>query len=64
MPLAKKDLATLMAITPEHLSRILRRWADARIVRMAGRGLQLSNLAILEAMADIEEELTSPSASA
>lgn len=57
LPLAKKDLATLMAITPEHLSRILRRWHDARLVRMADRGLLLQNLPILEAMADIQDEL-------
>jgi CRP-like cAMP-binding protein len=55
LPLAKKDLATVMAITPEHLSRILRRWNDARLVRMADRGLQLLNLPILEAMADIHD---------
>lgn len=55
LPLAKKDLATLMAITPEHLSRILRRWNDARLVRMADRGLLLLNLPILEAMADIHD---------
>lgn len=57
LPLAKKDLATLMAITPEHLSRILRRWSDARLVRMADRGLQLMNLPILEAMADIHDDV-------
>lgn len=57
LPLAKKDLATLMAITPEHLSRILRRWHDARLVRMADRGLLLTNLPILEAMADIQDAL-------
>jgi CRP/FNR family transcriptional regulator len=55
LPLAKKDLATLMAITPEHLSRILRRWNDARLVRMADRGLLLLNMPILEAMADIHD---------
>lgn len=57
LPLAKKDLATLMAITPEHLSRILRRWHDARLVRMADRGLVLLNQPILEAMADIHDEV-------
>jgi CRP-like cAMP-binding protein len=57
LPLAKKDLATLMAITPEHLSRILRRWHDARLVRMADRGLLLQNLPILEAMADIHDDV-------
>lgn len=57
LPLAKKDLATLMAITPEHLSRILRRWHDARLVRMADRGLLLQNLPILEAMADIHDSV-------
>jgi len=57
LPLAKKDLATLMAITPEHLSRILRRWNDARLVRMADRGLLLQNLPILQAMADIHDEV-------
>lgn len=57
LPLAKKDLATLMAITPEHLSRILRRWHDARLVRMADRGLLLQNLPILEAMADIHDNV-------
>jgi CRP-like cAMP-binding protein len=60
LPLAKKDLAALMAITPEHLSRILRRWHDARLVRMEERALLLSNLPILEAMADLQEDLTTP----
>lgn len=59
LPLAKKDLATLMAITPEHLSRILRRWHDARLVRMDDRSLLLMNLPILEAMADSPEDTPS-----
>lgn len=60
LPLAKKDLAALMAITPEHLSRILRRWHDARLVRMEERALLLSNLPILEAMADHQDDLAAP----
>jgi CRP-like cAMP-binding protein len=64
LPLAKKDLATLMAITPEHLSRILRRWHDARLVRMEERALLLTNLPILEAMADLQEDLPAPQAGA
>jgi CRP-like cAMP-binding protein len=64
LPLAKRDLATLMAITPEHLSRILRRWHDARLVRMEERALLLTNLPILEAMADLQEDLPAPQAGA
>jgi CRP/FNR family transcriptional regulator len=50
----RKDLASILAITPEHLSRLLRRWADAGLVRPLGRTIALLRLDLLEAMADLD----------
>jgi len=51
----RKDLAAILAITPEHLSRLLRRWADAEVVRPMGRTLALLRPDLLRAMADLDE---------
>ena len=51
----RKDLAAILAITPEHLSRLIRRWADAQVVRPMGRTLALLRPDLLRAMADVDE---------
>ena len=52
LPMAKKDLALHLAITPETLSRLLRRWSDDGLVRVEGRGLQVLDSDGLIAIAD------------
>lgn len=52
LPLAKKDLAAHLAITPETLSRLLRRWQDQGIVDSQGRKLLLLDSRVLTAVAD------------
>ena len=52
LPVNKRDLATLLATTPEHLSRLLRRWGDAHIARSSGRTVTVLNLELLEALAE------------
>jgi CRP/FNR family transcriptional regulator, dissimilatory nitrate respiration regulator len=54
LPMAKKDLAQHLAITPETLSRLLRRWQDAGLVRSERRELTLLDPARLLALADGE----------
>lgn len=48
----RKDLAATLAITPEHLSRLLRRWADAGLVLPRGRSIALLRPELLAAIAD------------
>ena len=52
LPLAKKDLAAHLAITPETLSRLLRRWQDQGLVDSQGRKLLLLDSRVLTAVAD------------
>jgi CRP-like cAMP-binding protein len=53
--MAKKDLAAHLAIAPETLSRLLRRWQDSRIVESRGRNLAILDSRVLIAIADREE---------
>jgi len=57
LPFAKKDLAAQLAITPETLSRLLRRWRDANLLREDGRKLQILDERLLAAIADRDEKL-------
>ena len=41
LPVAKKDLAARLAIAPETLSRVLRKWEQAGLVDAAQRTLAL-----------------------
>ena len=52
LPIAKKDLAAHLAITPETLSRLLRRWHDQGIVEMRKRRILLLDSRVLTAIAD------------
>ena len=52
LPLAKKDLAAHLAITPETFSRLLRRWQDQGIVGAQGKKLRLLDTRVLTALAD------------
>ena len=52
LPMAKKELAAHLAITPETLSRLLRRWQDSGVVETRGRHLALLDSRVLLAIAD------------
>ncbi len=52
LPLAKKELAAELSITPETLSRLLARWRDRGLVRVEGRTLVLLDGRTLEAIAE------------
>jgi CRP/FNR family transcriptional regulator, dissimilatory nitrate respiration regulator len=54
LPVAKKDLAARLAIAPETLSRVLRKWEQAGLVDAAQRTLALLDPARLLAIADGE----------
>lgn len=55
LPLAKKELAAHLAITPETISRLLRRWQDARLLRSDGRRLEILDERLLVAIADRDD---------
>lgn len=55
LPLARKELAAHLAITPETLSRLLRRWREAGLLRADGRRLEVVDERLLVAIADRDE---------
>jgi CRP-like cAMP-binding protein len=54
LPLSKKELAAHLAITPETLSRLLRRWQDAGVLQSNGRRLEILDERLLVALAGNE----------
>ena len=52
LPLPKKDLAASLGITPETLSRLLRKWQDRRVVRIDGSTIVVLGSEVLLAIAD------------
>jgi CRP/FNR family transcriptional regulator len=52
LPLAKKDLAASLGITPETLSRLLRKWQDLDIVRGDGASIVVLDSDALVAIAE------------
>lgn len=51
LPMAKKDLAAHLAITPETLSRLLKRWSDREIIDNEGKTLVIKDSESLETIA-------------
>jgi CRP/FNR family transcriptional regulator len=52
LPLAKKDLAAALGITPETLSRLLRKWQDRGVVKSEGSSIVVSDSDVLMAIAE------------
>lgn len=51
LPMAKKDLAAHLAITPETLSRLLKRWSDRGVIDNEGKTLVIKDAETLETIA-------------
>lgn len=58
LSMAKKELAAHLAIVPETLSRILRRWQDVKIVSSDGRALSILDSRRLTEIAEGSSEAT------
>lgn len=56
LPMAKKDLAAYLAITPETLSRLLRRWHDTGIIESRPRSVVVLEPRVLIGIADQLDE--------
>jgi len=54
LPMSKKDLAAYLSITPETLSRLLRRWVVRGVIEMDRRHLVVLDDNVLMAIADRE----------
>jgi len=52
LPLAKRELAASLGITPETLSRLLRKWQDREVVRSEGSTIVVLDADVLMALAD------------
>ena len=52
LPLAKRELAASLGITPETLSRLLRKWQDREVVRSEGGTIVVLDADVLMALAD------------
>jgi CRP-like cAMP-binding protein len=52
LPVAKKELAAELSITPETLSRLLHRWRERGLIRVEGRSLVLLDTQTLEALGE------------
>jgi len=52
LPLAKKDLAAELSITPETLSRLFAKWKARGLIDVEGRTVSLLDTRTLEALAD------------
>lgn len=55
LPMAKKDLAEHLAITPETLSRLLKRWSDRGLIDNEGKVLVVLDPELLETIATGDE---------
>jgi len=58
LEMAKKELAQHLAMTPETLSRVLRRWQDAGVVRSEGARLVVLDEDRLDALAEGRDDLS------